>query len=307
MNFKALKENKEIIILSLFLIFLILTYFGITGEKKRQILEEKQKKEISYNAELSQIGAKSFYVYDINSEKIIFAKNENEKLPLASITKLMTGLVVLENLPGSTTIKIEPNDVAQEGDTGLIVGEKWKIKDLLDFSLIVSSNDGMHALESALNDYEKNNKKNTIDLMNEKARMLRLNNTIFINGTGIDVDFFVSGAYSTSRDVGTLLSYILKNKPDLIADTKNELETFISLSNFKHNASNTNTSVNNIPGILASKTGFTDLAGGNLAIIFDAGFAHPVISVLLGSTQDGRFTDMEKLVKITLEKLSESN
>ncbi len=307
MTFKTLKENKEIIILALVLIFLILTYVGIEGEKKRQQLEEIQKKESSYNIELAKIEAKSFYVYDIYENKTIFLKNEHEKLPLASITKLMTGLVVLDTLPESTIITIGANDVAQEGDTGLIVGEKWKLKDLLDFSLIVSSNDGMHALEAALNNYEKNNKKNTIDLMNEKAKSLGMNDTIFINSTGIDVDFFVSGAYSSSYDIATLFSYIVKNKPDLIAQTRNQSEKFLSLNNMVHIASNTNLSINNIPGILASKTGFTDLAGGNLGVIFDAGFSHPIVAVLLGSTESGRFTGMENLVKITLEKLSDSN
>ena len=56
---------------------------------------------------------------------------------------------------------------------------------------------------------------------------------------------------------------------------------------------------------MASKTGFTNLAGGNLAIIFDAGFMHPMTIVVLGSSAEGRFSDVVKLAKITLEKLSE--
>jgi D-alanyl-D-alanine carboxypeptidase len=68
---------------------------------------------------------------------------------------------------------------------------------------------------------------------------------------------------------------------------------------------NTNVSINQISGLLASKTGFTNLAGGNLAVVFDAGFMHPVVIVVLGSTVDGRFSDVVNLEKITLQKLSE--
>ena len=55
-----------------------------------------------------------------------------------------------------------------------------------------------------------------------------------------------------------------------------------------------------MPGLLRSKTGFTDLAGGNLAVIFDAGMNHPVAIVVLGSTQSGRFTDVKTLMAATL-------
>jgi D-alanyl-D-alanine carboxypeptidase len=62
--------------------------------------------------------------------------------------------------------------------------------------------------------------------------------------------------------------------------------------------------LNKIPSLIASKTGFTDLAGGNLAVIFDAGFEYPIIVVVLGSSQTGRFTDVEKLVNLSLRKIS---
>lgn len=307
MNLETLKKNREIIILTFFLAIFSLIYFGIQGSKVKQQLEANIKEEISYDADLAQIEAKSFYVYDIYSDKPIFSKDEHDKLPLASITKLMTGLIVFDILPDNAIITISKNDVVQEGDTGLVVGEKWKLKNLLNFSLITSSNDGIHAMEEALNLYEEHNNKNTIDLMNNMAKWLELADTLFINGTGVDVDSFVSGAYSSSYDTARLLSYIFKNNQSLIYDTKNQSETFISEDHIIHKASNTNLLINNIPGILASKTGFTDLAGGNLAVIFDAGFMHPVVAVLLGSTAQGRFTDMEKLVNLALRKLSNLN
>ena len=63
-----------------------------------------------------------------------------------------------------------------------------------------------------------------------------------------------------------------------------------------HKTKNTDELVNEIPGLIAGKTGYSDLAGGNLAVIFDAGFDHPLAVVVLGSTSEGRFNDVKQLV-----------
>lgn len=305
-----LKKNKEIIILGIFVLsFFILFFYSINEKPKEPIVENRkqviEKEKINYEFLLSNIKAKSFYVYDITAEKPIFAKNENLQLPLASITKLMSGLVVLDVLPETTIVRISREDISQEGDTGLIVDEDWQLKNLLDFSLITSSNDGMHALSSVINSYESINDKDIVKLMNEKAKFLGLNNTLFLNETGLDVDLNLSGSYSSAYDVSLLLKDIIKNNPILISETKNDTGKFISENNITHIASNTNISINKIPNIIASKTGFTDLAGGNLAVVFDAGFSYPIVIVVLGSTTEERFIDVEKLVKLTLQKLSE--
>jgi D-alanyl-D-alanine carboxypeptidase (penicillin-binding protein 5/6) len=305
-----LKKNKEIIIMGIFVcVFFILFFYSISKKTEEFVVEKEsksiEKEKINYELLLNEINAKSFYVYDINTERAIFAKDEKLQLPLASITKLMSGLVILDILPETTIVRISREDISQEGDTGLIVDEDWKLKDLLDFTLITSSNDGMHALSSTVNSYESMDNKNVVGLMNEKAKKLGLENTIFINETGLDIDGSLSGAYSSAYDVSLLLKDIIKNNPVLISQTKNDLEKFVSESNISHIASNTNVSINRIPNLLISKTGFTDLAGGNLAIVFDAGFSYPIAIVVLGSTIEERFVDVEKLVKLTLQKLSE--
>jgi len=60
-----------------------------------------------------------------------------------------------------------------------------------------------------------------------------------------------------------------------------------------------------IPGIIMGKTGYTDLAGGNLAVVFDAGVGHPVVAVVMGSTQDGRFSDMKQLVSASIAAVNQ--
>jgi D-alanyl-D-alanine carboxypeptidase len=82
---------------------------------------------------------------------------------------------------------------------------------------------------------------------------------------------------------------------------------FSSLDGVAYLAENTNIIAKTVPGLLASKTGYTDLAGGNLAIAFDAGLAHPVIVVVLGSSQEGRFTDVEKLIAASVTKIGQGD
>ncbi|MFA5763935.1 MAG: serine hydrolase [archaeon] len=296
------------IVIALAMIVIVIASTASFEEKKA--VEEKNKQEMNekladYQNQLMGIQAMSFFAYDLAKGEEIFSKNEHEKLPLASLAKLMSGLVIYDILPDTMTVTIGREDTAETGDNGLVVGEKWRLGSLLDFSLITSSNDGMHALSRALDEYEKVSGKSTVDIMNAKAVTLGLKNTVFINPTGLDVDKEVSGAYSSSFDVAMLINNILKNDLKLLERTKEQEIDFISESNIRHRAVNTNASIGNIPAIIASKTGFTDLAGGNLAVVFDAGFMHPVIAVIMGSTQEGRFSDMEQLVRVILLKMSE--
>ena len=303
-------KRNNIFIVPVFLILCIIgaIIFLVSHNKKTQVVsttETTATSSINYSAELSGIVAKSYFVYDFTENKVLFAKNEHDQLPLASVTKLMSGFVILDTLPANTIVNITMGDIRAEGDSGLVVGEKWPLKTLLDFSLISSSNDGIEALTRTVDTYTGNTSSSTIALMNQKAKTLGLTDTFFINSTGLDMNRRISGAYSSAADVATLLGKILKDNPAVISQTRYPVRSFISLSNIKHLATNTNLAIRNIPNLIASKTGYTDLAGGNLAVAYDAGFSHPIISVVLGSTEADRFTDTQILLHATLQKLSE--
>lgn len=301
---ESLKRIFGTLLLAVIALIAIFFFVSVNNGNKNGILSVDQNEATStydYSAELSQIEAKSFYVYDIDSNQVLFSKNEHEKLPLASITKLMTGFVALDVVPDTSTVKITEDDIALGSGTGLVVGESWKLRDLLNFSLISSSNDGMHAIASLVDSAKG---VDIINLMNDRAKNLGLNDTIFLNETGLDVNGDLSGAYSSSYDVTKLFIDILTQNPSLVEETKNPSEKFISESNIVHYAVNTDEAINKIPSLIASKTGFTDLAGGNLAVVFDGGLSHPIVAVVLGSSESGRFTDIEKLVNLSLRKLS---
>ncbi|NQV93405.1 D-alanyl-D-alanine carboxypeptidase [Candidatus Kaiserbacteria bacterium] len=260
------------------------------------------------------VEAKAAYVYDVVNEEILFAKNERSQLPLASVTKLMTALVASELISEGTIITIGEDSVAVDGDNGFHVDEHWKFKDLLDYTLLVSSNDGAHAIASVAGSFStdtaqslegKSSNQIFIDKMNQTAVSLGLTQSYFINESGLDRSTLVGGGYGSARDIASLLAYIIFNRPGLLEATAYENLNFISEDQFVYNATNTNSAVGNIPGLLASKTGYTDLAGGNLAIAFDAGINHPIVAVVLGSSFEGRFRDIEKLVDASLEEMAQ--
>jgi len=262
--------------------------------------------------------AKAAIVFDALENKIIYSLNSEEQLPLASLTKIMTAVITREILPDYTTITIDSDSIKKEGDSGLRVGEKWRARDLLDFTLLVSSNDGAASLaaaaaavstgigqntEGAVNEVVVK-KKDFVSQMNEKARSLGLVQTYFMNETGLDLQTQVSGSYGSARDVANLLVYAVEKYPDLFEATRQLVFKVSLLDGKNREAKNTNEAVLKIPGLIASKTGFTDLAGGNLAVLFDAGLGHPIAIVVLGSSEQGRFVDVEKLASTTISFLN---
>lgn len=255
--------------------------------------------------------AKAVYVYDLNHKEMIYGRNEEVQLPLASLTKLMTAIVAAESLPNDTVVTVQAADLLAEGDSGLYPAERWRARDLLDFMLLVSSNDSAYILANAAG-ARRSFKEGSVNLsprevfvgsMNEKAAELGLTQTYFLNETGLDKTDEVSGGYGSARDVAHLFAYALEYLPSSLNATSYPGVTFTSLENRTHTATNTNETVNGVPALIASKTGYTDLAGGNLAIAFDVGINRPIVIVVLGSSREGRFRDVTALSEATVASI----
>src|SRR3989344_4195929 len=261
--------------------------------------------------------AKAAIVFDALENKVLYSLNGEQQLPLASLAKIMTAVVAREILPDYATITIDRDSIKEEGDSGLRIGEKWRMRDLLDFPLLVSSNDGAASLAAAVAAVATGTGQNTegvidevvakenqfVAEMNEKARTLGLAQTYFMNETGLDLQLETSGSYGSARGVWALLTYAATEYPDLFEATRQPVFKVSSLGGKNREAKNTNEAVVKIPGLVASKTGYTDLAGGNLAVLFDAGLGHLVAIVVLGSSEQGRFADVEKLTSTTMSFL----
>ena len=263
------------------------------------------------------IEARSAYVYDAITGKALYAKDPELQWPLASVTKLMTALAASDLVPEYMLVRIRPDDVREEGDTGLLPDEVWNVRKLIDYSLLVSSNDGARAIAAVAGSQIWKASTSTLEAatttpeaafvarMNELAKKIGLRETYFLNQSGLDVSPTLSGGYGSARDMALLVDYILKHEPHLLEATSLE-KTAISSNNMVHDATNTNKAILNIPNVLGSKTGYTDLSGGNVVVAWNAGINHPIIISVLGSSYDGRFKDLSALVDATLEYLSKS-
>jgi D-alanyl-D-alanine carboxypeptidase len=253
---------------------------------------------------------KSVMVIDLKNGKTLYAKNASTPLPLASLTKVPMALVVSQVLPLDSTITI-PYDTAPRGSSErLAAGDTWKVKDIINFTLIASSNDGAEILANAANDeihrrYSLSPAEGaTVWRMNQFAKGLGLRDMYFLNPSGLDLSTTQSGAYGSAFDVARLFAYAASTSPEVFGGTARDGLLLTSVNGGKTMAFNTNTALGSIPGLIMGKTGYTDLAGGNLAIVFDVGPAHPIVAVVLGSTEEGRFDDMKKLVTATEEAVA---
>jgi D-alanyl-D-alanine carboxypeptidase (penicillin-binding protein 5/6) len=273
-----------------------------TGELVNDLLQTKPEEEGTATPfENIHITAKAAYVWDINNQRVLYKKDEAKQLPLASITKLMTALVANEVLDEKEDIEINDLSIRQDGDSGLQEGEVFDRLSLSDLVLMSSSNDGAFALAAAAGNIITPNTgaKTFVDAMNLRATEIGLKETFFKNPTGLDISPNEGGAYGSARDVAFLMEYIVLNEPDILTFTREDQARVYSQNGDYHDAENTNYYINQIPGLIGSKTGYTDLAGGNLVIAFNTGLNRPIAAVVLGSTQQDRFTDMIKLVEET--------
>ncbi len=242
--------------------------------------------------------AKAVYIYDAAADKVVFEHNSSLQLPLASLTKLMTAVTAKNLLPDYVLVRISRENLLEEGDTGLLIGEEWTLGNLLDFSLVASSNDGIQAIAEATGG------PSFVAQMNALAQEMGLHESYFLNPSGLDVSTSLSGGYGSARDVAMLVAHILGSDPHLLEATSFNTLT-ISSKTAMHKIVNTDKALDAIPNVLASKTGFTDLSGGNLVVAFDAGLGHTMIITILGSSYDGRFEDMKKLVDETVRYLGD--
>ncbi len=250
-----------------------------------------------------QLEGKAAIVIDIPTGKTLYEKNPDVPLPLASLTKAALALVVAEALPLNSIITVPYYVAGSSGDEHLSKGERWRVQDVIDFMLVTSSNTGAEFLaESAENVIRERypqflSGEAALSRMNALVKELGLQYTYFLNVSGLDISTTQAGSYGSARDMATLFAYAASAEPSLFSGTaQNGILLTDAYGNGRVSASNTNNAQGAIAGLIMGKTGLTDLAGGNLAVVFDVGLAHPVVAVVLGSTENARFADMQKLV-----------
>lgn len=250
------------------------------------------------------IRGKSYAVYDVKNQNIIYSKNENEVLPLASLTKVAAAITANKLVDKNTKITIQKSLMRKDEslDIGMREGQIWKMNDLLKYALTISSNSSIDIIASTIS------KRNSdfVDNMNNYIKDLGYKNFYFNSASGLDYGSVIGGA-GTALEYTKLFAKSYELIPDIMSYTINSKVNLNSNSQKIYQIPNTNKSASEIIGLMASKTGFTDAAGGNLAVLYESEINRPIIIVVLGSTIDERFEDVNKLLDSTNRFLQDSS
>ena len=216
----------------------------------------------------------SAYVVSVNGE-LLWERQANRRLPPASLTKLMTVLLVLDDYKPKAVIEIS-REAAQETGMrlGLKQGQRFKVEDMLSAALINSGNDACHALA----DFMGGNHLHFVQMMNQRAKQLGMSNTHFSNACGHDA----ADHYSSAHDLALLASEVIKNKlvTDLSVRDAIQIEEIDTAKNYT--LQNKNALIGRYQGALGLKTGYTPKAGTCLIALAERGSSR-VLLVMLNS------------------------
>ncbi len=241
----------------------------------------------------ANIPAKIALIYETSQNNILFKKNGiNEPRPIASLTKMMTALVVIDNTKLDSVFTVSKNAVDTIGNMGgLAVEEKLTVESLLKILLIESSNDAAIALAENI---AGGNVENFVSLMNAKAQTLGLKNTFFADSSGLS-----PANKSTAWELILIMKEILKN-PLLSEIMRSATADVISQNNQQHHLTNTNKLLFGMTDIIAGKTGYTEEAGNCMVLAVKSPYnGGAIISVVMGA--EDRLAETETLIKWTKE------
>lgn len=232
-----------------------------------------------------EFSAQSVWALESNSGKVLFQKEPGKTRPIASLSKLMTALIVIERANLRDEIVVSKNAIDTYGEMGnLVVNEKISIESLLYALLVESSNDAAVALAEKFNGQ-------FVNFMNEKAKSLGLKNTLFSDPSGLSTENI-----SNVQDLAKLMQEVIKY-PFLNQIMKTaEIDIHSADGKDNHHLINSNKLLAKYPEIIAGKTGYIDEAGGCIILVLKSPNGQGIIiNVILGS-QD-RLGEMDKLIQ----------
>ncbi len=233
----------------------------------------------------SFMSAAAIYAFDLDSQITLFERNSTTRLPIASLTKLMTAYIVLEENDTDEVVTVSGNAASTVGSSmGLYSGEQITIKNLLYGLLIESGNDAAIALA----EHNAGSADTFVTKMNETAKKLGMDNTNYANTTGLDS----SVAYSTAQDLALLSTYLTHN-PEIKQIVGLSATDVTSTNGISHHLESTNILLGEM-GIKGLITGKTPAAGECLITLAESTDGHEIITIVLGS--DNRFSDTRTLI-----------
>ena len=295
------KKNKIFILVVFIFYFLAILTPPIFADESNELLDDNStiKEEIvetietsSKETSLPDINSRSAVVIDRNTNTILFGKQENEKRKMASTTKIMTCLIVLENSNLSETVEISKKSAGTGGSRlGLKTGDKITVNDLLYGLMLCSGNDTAVALA----EHVGGSIEGFANIMNNRAKELGLENTHFITPHGLDAD----DHYTTAFELAKLANIALKN--DTFRKIVGTKTYTVTINGNPKQITNTNELLGNLNGVYGVKTGFTN--GANRCLVTACKRNNmDIICVVLGAdTKKFRTKDSIKLIEYSFK------
>ena len=244
-------------------------------------------------SELPKTNSRRYIVYDRISKSMIIGKNEDIKSAMASTTKIMTTIVILEKADLNETVTVSAKAGGIGGSRlGLKRGDKASVRDLLYGLMLRSGNDAAVALAEHVGGSVKGFAK----LMNEKAIELGLTNTHFVTPHGLDD----ANHYTTALELAKLTDYAMNN--ETFAKIVGTKSTTIYINNQSRQINNTNELLGVLNGVVGVKTGFTNNAGRCLVTETKRNNMDIITIVLGADTKKDRTKDSVNLIEYTFSK-----
>lgn len=238
------------------------------------------------------INSRAAVIYDRETKQVLWGKKETQKRAMASTTKIMTAIVVLENANLSDVVTVSKK-AANTGGSCLHInaGDKITVLHLLYGLLLRSGNDSAVALA----EYVGGNVEGFAELMNQKAEELNLENTHFVTPHGLDDE----NHYTTAYELALLTDYALENETfkNIVASKT----ATISINGIARVLYNTNELLGNLSGVDGVKTGFTGNAGRCLVTSTTRNGKQIIVVVLGADTKKQRTQDSIKLIEYAFE------
>jgi len=290
------KNNKLIhIILNILTIYILLinTNFSFAIlEDNEQINIKEIKEEIVETAktlaEEPKLNSRVALIYDRASGRILYEKNGNKQTPMASTTKIMTAIIVIEHGNLEEIVNINAKAAGTGGSRlGLKKNDKITVRDLLYGLMLKSGNDAAVALAIHIG----GSIEGFAELMNNKAQEMGLVNTHFVTPHGLDME----GHYTTAYELAKITDYALKiDKIKEIVSTKTYT---VTINGYSKNIANTNELLGSLNGVYGVKTGFTNGAGRCLVTVCKRGDLDIITVVIGADTKKYRTQDSIKLIE----------
>jgi len=288
-------------------IFLILIIFILSFNYI--VFADDENEEISHNlssfievssniTEEPTINSRAAIIYDRTSGSILFGKKENEQRKMASTTKIMTAIIVLENSNLDDVVTISSKAAGTSGSRlGLKTNDKISVRDLLYGLMLCSGNDAAFALA----EYVGGDLPSFAILMNNKCKFLGLTSTNFVTPHGLDNDEH----YTTAYELAVITNYALQNETFCnYVGTKNYT---VTINGLPKNLSNTNELLGTLNGVYGVKTGFTNGANRCLVTAIKRDNMDIICIVLGADTKKDRTQDSIKLIEYAFKNFEMIN